>query len=86
MNDLLKQFAEQAAEYAVLNPTDNELQSELDGKVVTIPEAFINKFAELIVGYCASKIEDEADNLGALEWYGLAVEIVDDFDLEITSE
>ena len=46
------ELAEQAAEYAVLNPEDEVLQSETEDAKVEIPKAFIDKFAELIVREC----------------------------------
>ncbi len=42
-------LAEQAAEYAVLNPSDEILQSETEDAKVEIPKAFIEKFAELLL-------------------------------------
>jgi hypothetical protein len=43
------ELAEQAAEYAVLNPEDSVLQSETEDAKIEIPKAFIDKFAELII-------------------------------------
>ena len=43
------QLAEQAAEYAALNPSEDVLQSATDTYSVEIPKAFIDKFAELII-------------------------------------
>jgi hypothetical protein len=70
VNELTVQFAEQAAEYAVLNPSETNLQSELeDGTVITIPAAFIEQFAELIVRECALIAglmeHDDRGNIGA---------------------
>lgn len=42
-------LAEQAAEHAVVNPSEMNLESELDDVKVVIPKEFIDKFAELIV-------------------------------------
>ena len=70
MNELTVQFAEQAAEYAVFNPSETNLQSELeDGTMITIPAAFIEQFAELIVRECALIAglmeHDNRNNIGA---------------------
>lgn len=43
------ELAEQAAEHAVVNPSDSILQSETEDAKVEVPKAFIDKFAELIV-------------------------------------
>lgn len=51
MNNIYE-FAEQAAEHAVLNPSDEILQSESGDVLVQIPKAFIDKFAEKIVQEC----------------------------------
>ena len=53
MNQTLAQFAEQAAEHAVLNASEEILISESDSNKVEIPKEFITKFAELIVRECA---------------------------------
>ena len=47
------ELAEQAAEHAVVNPSDSILQSETEDAKVEIPKEFIDKFAELIVRECA---------------------------------
>ena len=52
MNEQIYSLAEQASEYAVLNPSDKVLQSETEDAKVEIPKAFIDKFAELIVKEC----------------------------------
>ena len=46
------ELAEQAAEHAVVNPSEMNLESELDDVKVVIPKEFIDKFAELIVKEC----------------------------------
>lgn len=43
------ELAEQASEYAVLNPSDEVLQSETEDAKVEIPKAFIDKFAQSIL-------------------------------------
>lgn len=43
------ELAEQAAEHAVLNPSDEVLQSETEDAKVEIPKAFIDKFAQSIL-------------------------------------
>lgn len=55
------ELAEQAAEHAVLNPSDEILQSESGDSKVEIPKEFIDKFAELIVKECAG-IYSKIDN------------------------
>jgi hypothetical protein len=47
------ELAEQSAEHAVLNPSNEILQSETEDSKVEVPKAFIDKFAELIVRECA---------------------------------
>lgn len=48
MSNIYK-LAEQASEYAVLNPSDKVLQSETEDAKVEIPKAFIDKFAQSIL-------------------------------------
>ena len=60
MNEQVYSLAEQASGYAVMNPSDEVLQSETEDAKVEIPKAFIDKFAELIVREC-SKIAEEYD-------------------------
>ncbi len=50
------ELAEQAAEHAVLNPSDEILQSETEDSKVEVPKAFIDKFAELIVRECIEQV------------------------------
>lgn len=57
MNQTLIQFAEQAAEYAVLNTSEEILISESDSNKVEIPKEFITKFSELIVRECADFVD-----------------------------
>ncbi len=52
------ELAEQAAEHAVLNPSDEILQSETEDSKVEVPKAFIDKFAELIVRECEKTVND----------------------------
>jgi len=47
------ELAEQAAEYAVLNYSEEVLQSETDDVKIQIPKEFIDKFAELLIKECA---------------------------------
>ena len=49
MNEIIVKLAEQAAEHAVLNPSDSVLQSEVDDRKVEIPAEFIAKFSDLIL-------------------------------------
>lgn len=53
------ELAEQAAEHAVLNPSDEILQSETEDSKVEVPKAFIDKFAELIVRECCNVLQGE---------------------------
>lgn len=50
------ELAEQAAEHAVVNPSDSILQSETEDAKVEVPKAFIDKFAELIVQECMEQV------------------------------
>ncbi len=50
------ELAEQAAEHAVLNPSDEILQSETEDSKVEVPKAFIDKFAELMVRECIEQV------------------------------
>ncbi len=43
------ELAEQAAEHAVLNPSDEILQSESEDSKVEVPKEFIDKFAQSIL-------------------------------------
>lgn len=52
MNETLANLAEQAAEHAVLNPSESVLQSEVEDRKVEIPAEFISKFAELLIQEC----------------------------------
>lgn len=52
------QMAEQAAEFAVLNPSDEVLQSETDDAKVEVPKAFIDKLSELILQECIDIASD----------------------------
>jgi hypothetical protein len=53
MNERIYELAQQAAEYAVLNPLEVKLQSEAEGyETVTVPKQFIDKFVELILEEC----------------------------------
>jgi len=47
------ELAEQAAEHAVLNASEMNLESESGDVKVVIPKEFIDKFSELIVKECA---------------------------------
>ena len=55
------ELAEQAAEYAVLNPSNEILQSESEDVKVEIPKAFIDKFAELFAKECVQVCLDQRD-------------------------
>jgi len=59
MNEQIQKLAEQASEYAVLNPSDVVLKSETEDVIVEIPKAFIEKFAELIVEECCNRLNKE---------------------------
>lgn len=55
MNERIYDMATEAAEHALLNPSEDALQSEAEGyDTITVPRQFIDKFAELIVRECAS--------------------------------
>jgi len=79
MNERIKQFSEQACEYA--NETwKPRVRSKVPGEIweeghVDWFEQYDAKFAELIVRKCISKIENEAEQYAAPVW---AVELVND--------
>ncbi len=53
MNERIYELAEKAAEHALLNPSDANLQSEADGyDTVSVPKEFIDKLSELIIQDC----------------------------------
>ena len=70
MTDIYE-LAEQAAEYAVLNPSDEVLQSETENVKVEIPKAFIDKFAEMIVRECAEICLEANDHKNILRHFGV---------------
>ena len=57
MNEIIVKLAEQAAEHAVLNPSDSVLQSEVDGSKVEIPAEFIEQFSTLLIQECVAFCE-----------------------------
>lgn len=64
MNEKIQALAEAAAEYAVLNPGDEELLSESDEHSIRIPREFIEEFSRLVIEECANLTLDhksEAD-------------------------
>jgi hypothetical protein len=77
MNTLIQQLAEQAAEFAVTEPIDMNLESESEDQKVIIPATFIEKFAELLVKECSRLIEtmdprsEPADHIYLLKTFGL---------------
>lgn len=77
-------LAEQAAEYAVLNYSGEVLQSEATNVKIQIPKEFINKFSELIVRRVVERIEHWAEDDFGLN--ALALEILDEFDMELKDE
>jgi len=55
MNERIYDMAARAAEHALLNPSEDALQSEAEGyDTITVPRQFIDKFAELVVKECAN--------------------------------
>lgn len=72
---IIYELAEQAAEHAVLNPSDEILQSETEDSKVEVPKAFIDKFAELVVQNFCQKLEDD----GMVE---IAIEMKQHFGIE----
>lgn len=77
MNLTVQQLAEQAAEFAVTEPEDSNLESECEDRKIIIPAAFIEKFAELLVRECSRLIEtmdarsEPADYIYLLKTFGL---------------
>lgn len=75
MNEKIQALAEAAAEYAVLNPSDEELLSETDEHSVRIPRAFIEEFSRLIVEECAGVTLDYKNDDHYQGWCDHAEEI-----------
>ena len=83
MNELLAKLAEQAAEYAVLNPSDEVLQSETEDAKVEIPAEFISRLAELIVAECTVIMyEDTTPNVPYVNAFDVANKIKEHFGVE----
>lgn len=68
MIDIYK-MAEDAAEFAVLNPSEDVLQSECGDVKIEIPKAFIDKFVELIIQDCVDVAHLEGDDVAYLKNY-----------------
>lgn len=69
MNERIAELAEQAAEYAFLNDSDDALQVDVGDKQYLIPANFIEVFARLIVSECTSvslKSSHRDDDMGAI--------------------
>ncbi len=84
MNTVIQELAEQAAEFAVTNPIDLNLESESEDQKITIPSTFIEKFAELMVQECATvcqNIDKEYDGEDVLATW-CATEIKKHFGVE----
>lgn len=76
MNERIYEMATEAAEHALLNPSEDSLQSEAEGyDTIVVPRQFIDKFAELLVQECCQKLEDE----GCVE---IAIELKQHFGIE----
>lgn len=58
MNERIQQLAEEAAEYAVVTPSDTNLQSETEDAKVSIPANFIEMFSQLILQDIDKIIDD----------------------------
>ena len=69
MNELIAQFAEQAAQDTAAEPNEVNLEVEAGDVQFQIPGNFIEKFAELIVRECASLAYDGPG--GILEHFGV---------------
>lgn len=78
------EIAEQAAEHAVLNYSGEVLQSETEDTKIQIPKEFVDKFSELIVRRVIERIENWAEDDFGLN--ALAIEILDEFDMELKDE
>ena len=62
MNEQIYAIAAEAAEHALLNPSEDALQSEAEGyDTITVPRQFIDKFAELIVRECTAQLMNKQD-------------------------
>lgn len=66
MNERIKQLAEEAAEYAVVTPSDTNLESETEDAKVSIPSNFIEMFTQLII-QDIDKIVDDLYHVMPLE-------------------
>ena len=76
MNPCIQQLAEQAAEQAVFDDLDLCMITEADsGQLLQVPAAFVQRFAELIVRECISKVENEASTYAEPVW---AFELIND--------
>ena len=71
MNERIKELAEQAAEHAVLNPSEEILQSETEDAKVEVPKEFIDKFAELIVRECGKSCTLQGDEDDMFRKFGI---------------
>lgn len=74
MNERIKELSEQAEKYA-----DENFRGE-----PTWSEAYDSKFAELIIRRVIDRIEDWAEDDFGLN--ALAIEILDEFDMELKDE
>ena len=88
MNLQIQLFAEQAAEYALLNQSGEHLQSEAEGyATVSIPKEFVEKFSQLLIQECASITLDYKNEQHYQGWLDHQAEILKNFQiLEVTNE
>lgn len=69
MNEFLASAAEEAAEYALLNQSGEQLQSEAEGHdTIVVSREFVEKFAELIVSKTLDEVEERAHCSGDRAW------------------
>lgn len=79
MNEKIIQFAERAAEYAVLNPGEEILESTSETNSVRIPKSFIEEFSKLIVEACAGVTLDYKNDDHYQGWCDHSEEILEQF-------
>lgn len=81
MNERLRELALQAGMTEILNEHAHEYGN---GQFENTPYPELEKFAQLIVRDCVDKIEEAAES--SPELYGVSLEILEHFDMELDNE
>ena len=68
----------------MLNPSEEVLQSETGERKIEIPKAFIEQFAKLIIQDTINIVEGYCET--SPEIYGLPLEILEHFDMELDED